>query len=83
MGENPRFKALGFRHPKQGCYVLHGKECVALAAELGFDCGEANASAAAILGATGVDTTRSPGKGKVRSPPHTLHIPRTRWWPAR
>ena len=44
MGENPRFLALGQRHPKQGCYVLHSSGCVQLAGELGVDCGEASAS---------------------------------------
>ena len=67
MGENPRFQALGAAHPKQGCYILSSPACVAKAAELGFDCGEANASAAAILGATGVDTTaKAAGKGKQK-----------------
>ena len=75
MGENPRFKALGHRHPKQGCYVLHSTECVQLAATLGFDCGEARASAAAILGATGVDTTvSSKGKSKVRPVPEPEQV---------
>ena len=60
MGENPRFLALGQRHPKQACYLLHSQACVQLANKLGFDCGEASASAAAILGSTGVDTTVSP-----------------------
>ena len=64
MGENPRFEALGHRHPKQGCYVIHSEHCVKLAAHLGLDCGEAAASAAAILGATGVDTTMTSPKGK-------------------
>jgi len=66
MGENPRYRGLGFRHPKQGCYVLHGTECVALAVSLGFDCGEASQSASAILGATGVDTTGMLAKKKIK-----------------
>ena len=81
MGENPRFQALGHTHPKQGCYLLHSAACVAKAAALGFDCGEANASAAAILGATGVDTTAAPGKGKGKAkalPPPTAEPADTR-----
>ena len=45
---------------------MHSTECVALAATLGFDCGEASASAAAILGATGVDTTAVAAKRKLK-----------------
>ena len=68
MGECERFLALGARHPKQGCYILCKTPCVAKAAELGLDCGEASASAAAILGATGVDTTAAPAAaGKKRA----------------
>ena len=68
MGENKRFQDLGHIHPRQGCYLLCSAACVALSAQLGFDCGEAAASAAAILGATGVDTTLGKkGKGKARA----------------
>ena len=64
MGECERFLALGARHPKQGCYILCKTPCVAKAAELGLDCGEASASAAAILGATGVDDGGAGGGGE-------------------
>ena len=57
MGECDRFQALGCSHPKQGCYLLCQTECVQTSEKLGFGFGEASASAAMILGATGVDTT--------------------------
>ena len=57
-------QALGAAHPKQGCYLLCKAKCVQRSADLGLGCGEVSASAAAILGATGVDTTTS-GKRKV------------------
>jgi len=63
MGECERFEALGFHHPKQGCYIQCSFKCMERAKDLGFNIGDG--SAAAILGATGVDTTLKPkGKGK-------------------
>ena len=81
MGENKRFQDLGYLHPKQGCYLLCSAECVALSAQLGFDCGEAAASAAAILGATGVDTTLGKkGKGRPKIAPAKAQVDeRTEW----
>jgi len=80
MGENKRFQDLGHIHPKQGCYLLCSAACVALSAQLGFDCGEAAASAAAILGATGVDTTLRKGKGKAKITPAKVQADtRTEW----
>ena len=53
MGENPRYQALGCRHPQQGCYVLHSTECVALATALTASLEELDASSGA-LGVLGV-----------------------------
>lgn len=59
VGVNERFEPLGFRHPKQGCYILCSGECKEWALTQGLAAETANeyATAAAILGATGVDTT--------------------------
>jgi SWI/SNF-related matrix-associated actin-dependent regulator of chromatin subfamily A member 5 len=65
MGECERFQALGAAHPKQGCYLLCKAACVKKSDDLGFGCGEASASAAAILGATGIDTTTGSSKRKA------------------
>jgi len=65
MGECERFQALGAAHPKQGCYLLCQTTCVVLSNKLGFGSGEASASAAAVLGATGVDTTLQSSKRKA------------------
>ena len=79
MGECPRFVTLGQRHPKQACYILHSPNCVEIAHRQGIDCGEASASAAAILGSTGVDTTEQTAPGVVAAlrlllekAPHTV-----------
>jgi len=80
MGENERFQALGAAHPKQGCYLLCKTACVKKSDKLGFGCGEASASAAAILGATGVDTTSSSGgKRKAAAQPAYKRDERTAW----
>jgi SWI/SNF-related matrix-associated actin-dependent regulator of chromatin subfamily A member 5 len=62
VGANDRFEALGFRHPKEGCYVLCSHACKTWALEqglLGAHGTDDFATAAAILGATGVDTTHA------------------------
>jgi hypothetical protein len=60
VGACDRFGDLGFRHPRQGCYVLCSGECKTWALTEGLlaaDSAEDYATAAAIIGATGVDTT--------------------------
>lgn len=59
VGVNDRYEQLGFRHPKQGCYVLCSGECKNWALSQGLAVETANeyATAAAIIGATGIDTT--------------------------
>ena len=60
MGRCERFEALGQRHPQQACFVLCSPDCVTWAKGTGdlLDDAEAYGTAAGILGATGMDTTK-------------------------
>jgi len=60
VGKNERFQALGHRHPKQGCYVFCGADCVLFAKGEGLATEEViQATASMVLGSTGVDLTKS------------------------
>lgn len=66
VGHNERFSALGFNHPKQGCYVFCNADCVMFAHEQGLATEDViQASAAMVLGTTGVDLTKKPAKKRV------------------
>jgi len=61
VGHNARYEALGCIHPKQGCYVFCSAECVQFAHSQGLATEEIiQATAAMVLGTTGMDLTKAP-----------------------
>eukprot|EP00656_Telonema_subtile_P008696 TRINITY_DN14060_c1_g1_i1.p1 TRINITY_DN14060_c1_g1~~TRINITY_DN14060_c1_g1_i1.p1 ORF type:complete len:603 (+),score=131.87 TRINITY_DN14060_c1_g1_i1:495-2303(+) len=59
VGRNERLEALGFNHPKQGCYVFCSADCVTFAHGQGLATDQViQATAGMVLGSTGVDLTK-------------------------